>query len=379
MKIVEVISDTNIGGAGLVLITRISSAPEKYVQNTSVIIPVKSVLKKRLEDNGIKVIEARVRGDKSFDFFAVFMYIRLLRKLSPDIINCHGTLSCRIAAFICRVPVRLYTRHCAFPLSKIQKSKLYRNINGLSQKLLSHHIIAVAEAAKKNLTEMGIQEKNISVIVNGVNGIERISDNEKKQLRKNLKIPEESKLVSIFARLEKCKGHDDLLNAAKIIIEKSDNFRFLIVGSGSEEHALKKKCKELGLDRYVIFTGFIENTAPYFNITDINVNCSKGTETSSLALSEGMSLGIPAVVSSFGGNPYMVRNGYNGYVYPVGNYEILATYLIELSNSVDKYKFLSKNAYTRYKNELNAKEMSRQTYSLYEKLACRRDVNIQEL
>ncbi len=39
------------------------------------------------------------------------------------------------------------------------------------------------------------------------------------------------------------------------------------------------------------------------NITDIQVNASYGTEATSLSLLEGMSLGIPAVVSDFEGIP----------------------------------------------------------------------------
>ena len=44
----------------------------------------------------------------------------------------------------------------------------------------------------------------------------------------------------------------------------------------------------------------------------------------SLALLEGMSLGIPAVVSDFGGNPGVIKNGQNGYIVPKQNSKALA-------------------------------------------------------
>ena len=378
MKILEVISDTNIGGAGIVLLTRINSAPREYKESTTVILPQGSALKKRFEAYGIKVEEIPIKGDKSFDMTAVLKYKKLLKRHTPDVINCHGALSCRIAAYICRIPLRLYTRHCAFPLSKRWKNGLYRKIAGGIQMHLSHHVIAVADAAKKNLTDMGIKEERITVIINGVEKVKRVSDKEREALRNELSISDSCTVVGIFARLEKCKGHEDLLNAAKTVSEYSSNFRFLIVGDGSEKLALKERCAALQIDQYVIFTGFIENIAPYFTITDINVNCSKGTETSSLALSEGMSLGIPAIVSNFGGNPHMVRNGYNGLVYPIGDYKTLAKHLIFLSENKDKYFFFSKNARKRYENEFNSKEMSRQTYTLYKELAYRHSIKIQK-
>ena len=378
MKILEIISDTNIGGAGIVLLTRINSAPSEYKNSTTVILPKGSALKRRFEACGIKVEEIRIKGDRSLDFIAIFKYKKLLKRHSPDIINCHGALSCRIAAYLCRIPVRLYTRHCAFPLSKICGNKLYKKLIGYIQMRLSNYVIAVAEAAKTNLIDMGINENKITVIINGVDETRASSKDEKEALRKKLNIYSGCSVVSIFARLEKCKGHEDFLNAAKIISEYSPNFKFLIVGDGSEKFSLKEKCKELGLNPYVVFTGFIEKTSPYFSITDINVNCSNGTETSSLALSEGMSLGIPAVVSDFGGNPHMVRNGYNGFVYPSGDYKTLAKYIIFLSENKDEYLVFSQNAKKRYEGEFNSKEMSRQTYALYKELACRHSIKTQK-
>ena len=114
----------------------------------------------------------------------------------------------------------------------------------------------------------------------------------------------------------------------------------------------------------MIFTGFCENVSEYMSLFDINVNCSVGTETSSLALSEGMSLGIPAIASDYGGNPYMVRDGVNGFLYPQGNSEELAKKILLLED--DKlYERLSGGARARFDNELNSKRMTRLTEELY--------------
>jgi glycosyltransferase involved in cell wall biosynthesis len=45
------------------------------------------------------------------------------------------------------------------------------------------------------------------------------------------------------------------------------------------------------------------------NIMDLQINASYGTEATSLSLLEGMCLGVPAVVSDFGGNPYVIEDG----------------------------------------------------------------------
>ena len=148
--------------------------------------------------------------------------------------------------------------------------------------------------------------------------------------------------------------------------ERGINCFFLIVGGGSLEEKLKNYCEELGLSEVTKFVGFTDNVELYMNITDINVNCSIGTETSSLALSEGMGLSIPCVVSDFGGNPYMVQDGKNGIVYPQGDASALADALETLCLDSSLYKRVSIGAKQRFENELNAELMAKRTYEYYE-------------
>ena len=367
MKIVEAISDTNIGGAGILLLTRLKHSDRaRFFYH--VILPRGSALKERLKAIDVTVWELDACRDRSFSLIAIFKYISLLQYLKPDLVNCHGVLSCRIAAALCRVPCRIYTRHCAYPPKGWQTAFPGKWLLGRAQNALSTHTIAVAEAAKENLTQMGSEPERIRVIINGVEAMSRVSDAKKKELRDALRIPQDAGVVGICARVEPCKGHQDLLRAAECLLAKSQRYRFLIVGSGSLDKELREWSEAHGLASYVIFTGFAEDVFLYFNIIDINVNCSVGTETSSLALSEGMSLGIPAVASDYGGNPYMVRHGENGLIYPQRNADALAHAIATLAENPDLYRRLSQGARKRFDEELNAEHMTKETEQLYEEL-----------
>ena len=142
----------------------------------------------------------------------------------------------------------------------------------------------------------------------------------------------------------------------------------MFIGDGSQRHFLEQKCRELDIWNEVRFIGFAHDTSPYMNIAHININCSVGTETSSLALSEGMSLGLPAAVSDYGGNTYMVKHAVNGLVCKCYDYEAMAENIENLIKYKKFYAKLSHNAYCRFCDELNAAAMARQTYELYEKL-----------
>ena len=374
IKVVEVISDTNIGGAGVLLLNRLEVTDKKIFDET-VVLPKGSKLTERLKKLGIRVIEFDGCKDRSFDIFAVPKLCTILKKLKPDILNAHGALSGRIAALMIGVPVKIYTRHCVYPIKKIYKLGAVRLLNGFVNRILSDRIIAVADSAKQNLVDMGISKNRISVIINGAQGLTKYDENARALVRKSLGIPQNATVVTICARLEKCKDHLTFLNAAALICKKTDAYRFLIIGGGSLASTLSTLVKHLSIENKVIFTGFVNDVSPYMNITDVNVNCSVGTETSSLALSEGMSLGIPAVASDYGGNPYMVKNGQNGYIYPQRNAYELSKSILALEDK-ELYKAMSTNAKERFFTELNAKSMTRKTEALYKSLLNSKSVRL---
>ena len=364
MKVFEIISDTNIGGAGILLVTRLRHCDRSEFQ-TTVVLPRNSALKPRFDEIRIPVIEINGCADRSFDISAVAEFCTLLRKYRPDLINCHGCLTARIAARLCCIPCIVYTRHCAYPPSHWQSSRIGKKIVGGIQHLLSDQIIAVAQAAKKNLTDIGVSPNRIQVIVNGSDGLQKISREEQINYMNALGFPQGSIVIGICARLEPCKGHMDLLRAAKLLLRTSRSYRFLIVGDGRFRRNLEEYCQSNGLLPYVRFVGFQKDVTPFVNLFYIQVNCSVGTETSSLALSEGMSIGIPSVVSNYGGNPHMVKNGVNGLIYPVRRYDCLAKRIQQIAENPKLHERLSKGACQRFEKEFRATEMTRKTEQLY--------------
>ena len=99
---------------------------------------------------------------------------------------------------------------------------------------------------------------------------------------------------------------------------------------------------------------------------DVNLNCSIGTETSSLALSEGMSLGVPCIATTFGGNPYMVTDGKNGFLVPERDPAAMAEKICALMDDPALRKKLSAGAREVYETKFTASTMTRQLESMYE-------------
>ena len=362
-RIIEVSTDTNIGGAGKCLITLLKNFDyEKF--DVKVILPPNSLLKPEIEALGTEVIEVEGIADKSLDFKAIKELKRVFEKEKPDLVHTHASMSARIAAKRAGAKV-VYTRHSVFPQSKKLTTFPGKQINGLINNYYSDSIIAVAEAAKDNLTETGISEKKIKVILNGVDGLKTVSDDEKALIRRRFGVNDGEKVVSIVARLEDIKGHDYFIEAAKMLKDEGVNAKFFIAGTGSYEEHLKEKVKELGLTDTVIFTGFITDVDKLMSITDIQANASYGTEATSLALLEGMSIGVPAVVSDFGGNPGVIKDGENGFVAAKQNSAALKNGLQKLLQDKDLYEKMSQRSKEIFNATFTSRIMTKNTEDIY--------------
>ncbi len=363
IKVIHVLSDTNIGGAGRLLVNYLKHF-DKSVFDIAVVLPKNSLLSPEVEKTGFRVIEVDGIADKSMDFSAIGILKKLFKQEKPDIVHTHSSMSAKIAAFVTGVPSRFYTRHCAYDPKKIMTVFPFKNILGAINMTLCNHIVAVAEAAKENLTDTGVKPEKVSVIINGVDALEEIDEAKKKEVKARYNIGD-SFAVGIVARLEEVKGHDYFVDAAKHVKDKGYNIKFLIIGTGTKEKQLKEKVKALGLEDTVIFTGFLNDVTEAVNIMDLNINCSFGTETSSLALSEGFSLGKPAVASMYGGNPYMITEGVNGFLTPVKESEKLAECIMKIYDDKELYLELSQGAKRLYGEKFTAEVMTKQLEKLY--------------
>ena len=365
-KIIEVSSDTNIGGAGKCLLALLENFDYSSFE-VKVVLPKNSLLKPHIDKLNIPVIEVDGIADKSLDAGAIGELKRIFKAEKPDLVHTHASMSARIAARQAGAKV-IYTRHSVFKPSKKISHGPGKLINGMINNYLADGIIAVAEAAKDNLTDTGVSAKKIRVILNGVDSLKETSESDKSQLRERFGVKSGEKVVSIVARLEDIKGHEYFIEAADELIKKGIKARFFIAGTGSYENVLKEKVKAMNLTDNVIFTGFITDVDKLMAITDVQANASYGTEATSLALLEGMSIGIPAVVSDFGGNPGVIKTGRNGIVVPKQNSHALAEGLEKLLTDDELYKKMSAGAREIFNSTFTSKAMTENTENYYKEI-----------
>jgi len=361
IRVLNVISDSNIGGAGRVLLNYLQYADRNQFE-TLVAVPRGSLLCEPLRELGGVVYEVDGLAERSYHKDDVRTLMELIRKVNPDIVHTHGALSGRIAGRRCGKAV-VYTRHSAFPVPAKLKYPPGRWVNKLVNEHYADHIIAVSPAAAENLTDAGISAKKITVMMNGVAPLTRASDEECAALRAELGLDPNVFTAGILARIEPYKGHLYILEAAEQLKGEGRDFRILIAGTGSFEAEVRRAIAEKKLEREVLFLGFRSDVAKLLSILDVQLNASYGTETSSLSILEGMSMGLPAIVSSYGGNPCLIDDGENGLIFPSRDSAALARALARLMDEPETLKIMQKRAveifHERFTGEIFARNVER--------------------
>lgn len=366
IKVVEVSSDSNIGGAGKCILTFLRTY-DRSKFDVSVIIPVGSKLKPEIKALGTRVYELEDLAEKSLDLKAVSKLKRLFKQIRPDIVHTHASMSARLAAKQCGIKT-VYTRHSVFPPpAKISKG-VGKLINGFINNHTADRIIAVAEAAKDNLTATGVDEKKIDVVLNGVDALKPFDPERLGKAKEKYGIRPGQKTAAIVARLNEVKGHKYFVEAAEIIKKRGLDMKFLIAGTGETEDEIRRLIKEKGLEDTVVMLGFLNDVEPLMNVMDIQVNCSFGTEATSLSLLEGMSLGKPAVVTDFGGNPGVIKDGVNGYLVPTRDPKALADRIEKLASDDELYSRISKNCLEIYAKTFTSEANARKIEEIYNQL-----------
>ncbi len=360
------ITDTNIGGAGVLLTTLLRHTDRRRYRVT-VLLPKGSLLIPRLAETGADILPLPVYGDVSFSFRALPAYLRALSRLSPDIVHTHGCMTARVAARLRTRAKIAVTRHCAWN-DRPYYHGVRRIVSKICARLFADGYVATAEAAHADLLRMGVPDAQIVTIPNGSEEARTVTPFEKAAFLSRYAIPESAFLVGICARLSPEKSIETLVYAMNDVYIRMPgaNIRAVIAGEGEEKASLLSLIKHLSLGNRVILTGFLHDTAPLYACLSVAVNCSIGTETSCLALSEAMAHGLPLIACDYGGTPFLCKEGESGILFPPKDHTALADAILAFYSDRARYRRLSEGAYSRYQRHFSATKMALAYEHFYE-------------
>ena len=127
-------------------------------------------------------------------------------------------------------------------------------------------------------------------------------------------LPPHALVIGVVCALRPEKGLSTLVKAFAEIRDLGPCLKLAIVGSGQMRDPLEAEARALGIWEDCIFAPATKDVADWLRAIDIFVLPSL-TEALSNSLMEAMACGCCVVASNVGGNPELVRNGENGFLF----------------------------------------------------------------
>lgn len=161
--------------------------------------------------------------------------------------------------------------------------------------------------------------------------------------------PEAGEPLKLFScgRLNVVKGHQDLMDAVKLLRDRGIDARLEIAGQDDDGGAgyyavLAQKIKDLNLEDHVTLLGAIGADMVHQKLLDAHIFVlASWHEPLGVAYMEAMSCAVPTVGTDAGGVPELIEHGVNGILVAPKAPEILADTIENLATDGEKLKALS--------------------------------------
>ena len=157
-------------------------------------------------------------------------------------------------------------------------------------------------------------------------------------------ISERKKVISAVGTLKEEKDYITLLKAFKIVNQSYPDYKLVIFGDGPDKQKIIDFSKEIGIEKYLDLPGSSSSSLENISSSSCYVlsSISEGMPNS---LIEAMSVGLPSVSTDCDFGPSeIIKDGYNGLLVPVGDYDKMAAAIIKVISNRDFSKLLSYNA-----------------------------------
>ncbi|MDK1376266.1 MULTISPECIES: glycosyltransferase family 4 protein [unclassified Sinorhizobium] len=296
---------------------------------------------------------------------------RISRTAGPfDIVHGHSSKAGALTRL--RLPgrhaPRVYTPH-AFRTMDPALDRAGRLIYGAIEWALAwfftDHLITVSDDERAHALSLGMPERRMSVIVNGVSPP---SPDMAKTVRASFGIPADAFVFGFIGRLSSQKAPERLIDAFKGAASSVKNSYLVMVGAGELEEELRRTIAASGLQSRIHLTSAFTGSQAVAAF-DLVVMPSR-YEAMSYVMLEAAAAGRPIIIADVGGARTVIHNGENGFIIPNSDDVSQLTKTMIAAASPESYPALLKAAEV-HKDRFTLDVMLDRTEELYRRLAAR--------
>jgi glycosyltransferase involved in cell wall biosynthesis len=307
--------------------------------------------------------------DKKLNKFKNYKYLKEITKsLKPDIIHLHTSDSVTVFTiadliFKLKIPAVFSKKGISRKMSLLSKYKYnYKNIN---------KILCVSQIVKDHF-EGVIASKNhdkLCVVYDGVKVVDDFSSTTE-SIKKTYQIKNNAQIIGNVANHNGAKDLTTFINTLNVLVNDKQikNIHFLQVGAftrGTPE--LKELISKYKLEDYITLTGFVENASSLLSQLDVFLMTSirEGGPTSVL---EALYNKVPVVSTRVGVVNEAIKNGVNGFISEIEDYNDLADKIEILLNDESLKKSFTEISYQKFLNNFTSEKLGRNTYKVYQEV-----------
>lgn len=321
-----------------------------------------SPLQEKAVAAGVNVFPIGMHGE--IDLAAGWQIRKLINKFNYHIIHSH-TSHAHSLAFLASIGTgvtRLVTRRVDFSIFRHSFLKL----SGIKYRFMADYYIAISHKIKAVLVNDGIAEQRIFVVQSGIDP-HRFMSAGGDQLLSEFNINENQKVVINVAHLAGHKGQIYLVRAIPHVLAKLPQTRFFIVGQGELRDELKQAASDLGIERALVFTGFRDDVAAFYQIADLYV-MSSVQEGLGTAVLDALALAKPVVATNTGGLPEIIHDGKTGRLVAPADPAALAEGIVDMLTRVEAAKSMGREGQSMVQKSFSVDAMVEKNIEVYKQV-----------
>ena len=233
----------------------------------------------------------------------------------------------------------------------------------------THCLVAVSGRIRDDLLHYRVTEPGkITVVPLGVS-LEPFlaSRGVRGELRRELGVGSERRLVGIVGRVSEIKNHDLFLRALARLTRRDGRVLGVVVGDGPRLPQMRRLARHLGLEEKVVFTGWRMDLPRIYADLDVLVVSSRN-EGTPVSIIEAMAAGCPVVATSVGGIPDMVTHGETGQLVGSGDETGLAQAVLDTLTDRDEAQRRTVRARDRARERYGVARLVQDIDALYSSL-----------
>ncbi|MGD0280524.1 MAG: glycosyltransferase family 4 protein, partial [Smithella sp.] len=187
------------------------------------------------------------------------------------------------------------------------------------------------------------------------------------EIKNNAGIKADTRIIGTVGRLVEQKGHKYLIQAARNIVNKFSDVKFLIVGDGPLRSELEALAESQGLGEKINFAGQRSDIPELLAMMDIFILPSI-TEGLPLVILEAMASERPVIATRVSGIPFVIKDGVDGLLCNSCDVQALVEKMENLLTNKELADKLGRNGKEKALSKYRAEEMINNYSRLYMKI-----------